>query len=177
MREGAGAVTATYALHVNGALGSDTGELYWQTDGEHPRLSVDAPSLKLVCGKVAQSALKFGEIGLQFGDFAIGFACATLVALDDAPIASSRRLLFTVAGRAQNAHRPKTTNGDVTALGDGPALAQFVPVTLSLPRAAWRAEALDASGASVHPVPVVTSTDSKISTTLAGAALSYAITR
>jgi hypothetical protein len=177
LRDGSGAVSATYALHVNGALGSDTGELYWQTEGDHPRLTVDAPALKLVCGRVAQSVLKFGGISLQFGDFAVGFACATLVALDDQPITSSRRLLFTVAGRAQNAHRPKSANGDVTVLGDGPALAQFVPVTLSLPRAAWRAEALDASGASVHAVPVVTSTDSKISTTLAGAALSYAISR
>jgi hypothetical protein len=46
-----------------------------------------------------------------------------------------------------------------------------------LPRDSWRAAALDASGASVHPVPVVTTTDSKLTTAFQGAALSYAITR
>ena len=178
LREGSGSITSSHALHVSGALGSDSGELYWEPEGPHPRFSIDAPALKLVCGMVAQSALKFGEVSLQFDDFAVGFACASLLALDEQPVAQSRRLLFTVAGRAQNAHRPKTSDRtSVEALGDGPALAQFVPVTLSLPRADWHAEALDSAGASVHPVPVVSTTDSKLSTRLQGAALSYAITR
>jgi hypothetical protein len=178
LREGSGAVTASYALHVSGALGSDSGELYWEPEGQHPRFSVDAPSLKLVCGMLAQSALKFGGVSLEFADFAAGFACVSLIALDDHPVLESRRLLFTVVGRAENAHRPKSADKtNVTALGDGPALAQFVPVTLTLPRDNWRAAALDTSGASVHSVPVVTTTDSKLTTAFQGAALSYAITR
>ena len=63
------------------------------------------------------------------------------------------------------------------AFGEGPALAQFVPVTLTLPRGAWRAQAIDSAGANLHPVPVVTVTDSKLSTVLQGAALSYSLTR
>jgi hypothetical protein len=178
LRAGTGVISASYALHVSGALGSDTGELFWESEGQHPRFSVDAPSLKLVCGVVAQSALKFSEISLEFADFGGGFACASLVAVDDLPIAKSRRLLFTVAGRAENAHQPKTADKTtIGPLGDGPALEQFVPVTLSLPRDTWHAEALDATGANAHPMPIVTSTDSKLSTTLQGAALSYAITR
>ncbi len=175
LRDGSGPVSASYALHVSGALGSDTGELFWESAGQHPRFSIDAPSLKLVCGQVARSALKFGDIGLEFGDFAGGFACASLLAIDDLPVAKSRRLLFTVAARAENAHRPKTTDRTaVGPFGDGPVLAQFVPVTLSLPRDTWRAEAL---GASTHPVPVTNTTDSKLSTVLQSATLSYALTR
>ncbi len=178
LRDGSGTVTASYALHVSGALGSDSGELYWEPEGQHPRFSVDAPSLKLVCGMLAQSALKFGDVSFEFADFATGFACASLVALDDQPVLRSRRLLFTVAGRAENAHRPKSADKtNISALGDGPALAQFVPVTLTLPRDSWRAAALDTSGANVHSVPVVTTTDSKLTTAFQGAALSYAITR
>jgi hypothetical protein len=179
LREGSGTVTASYALHVNGALGSDTGELYWEPEGQHPRFSIDAPSLKLVCGMVAQSALKLGEVGLEFDDFAAGFACASLVALDDRPIGKSRRLLFTVAGRAQNAHRAKTSDrNSVVAPGEGPVLAQFVPVTLTLPRDAWHADALDATGEVAHAVPVVATTaTSKLTTALQGAALLYSITR
>lgn len=178
MRDGPGAVTASYALHVSGALGSDSGELYWEPEGPHPRFSIDAPALKLVCGTVAESVLKFGGVSLQFDDFAVGFGCASLLALDEQPIATSRRLLFTVAGRAENAHRPKTADKtSVGPLGEGPALAQYVPVTLSLPRGAWRAEALDAGGAPAHAVPVITTSESKLTTALQGAALSYSITR
>jgi hypothetical protein len=178
LREGSGAVTASYALHVSGPLGSDSGELYWEPGGQHARFSIDAPSLKLVCGRVSQSALKFRDISLQFADFAVGFACASLVALDAQPIAQSQNLLFTVVGRAQNAHPPKTmTETAGNAFGEGPALAQFVPVTLTLPRGAWRAQALDSAGANLHSVPVVTATDSKLSTVLQGAALSYSLTR
>jgi hypothetical protein len=178
LRDGTGSISASYALHVSGALGSDTGQLFWESGGEHPRFSIDAPALKLVCGMVANSLLQFGDVSLQFQEFAGGFACASLVALDDLPIAQARRLLFTVAGRAENAHRPKSADATVVGpLGDGPALAQYVPVTLTLPRAAWHAEALDDSGASVHPVPIATANDSKLATTFEGAALSYAITR
>jgi hypothetical protein len=178
LRDGGGSVSASYALHVTGAIGSDSGELFWEPRGEHPRFSVDAPSLKLVCGTVAKSALKFGEFSLEFGDFAHGFACATLVALDGLPLRDSRRLLFNVAGRAENAHRPKATDQtQIGPLGDGPALAQFIPVTLTLPRAAWHAQALDAKGAATRPIPISTSDDSKLSTSFDVPALAYAITR
>jgi hypothetical protein len=94
------------------------------------------------------------------------------------PLRDSRRLLFNVAGRAENAHRPKATDQtQIGPLGDGPALAQFIPVTLTLPRAAWHAQALDAKGAATRPIPISTSDDSKLSTSFDVPALAYAITR
>jgi hypothetical protein len=178
IRSGSGDISASYALHVNGALGSDTGELLWDNEGAHARFSIDAPALKLVCGTVANSLLKFNGVSFEFHDFSPGFACASLLALDLQPIASARRLLLTVIGRAQNAHRAQTRDtGVVGPLGAGPALAQFVPITITLPRDAWHSDALDATGAPSHSQAVVTAADSKLSTSFEGSAISYSITR
>ncbi len=164
LRAGSGPVTASEALRLSGTLGSDNGELLWQTQGTHARFSIDAPALKAVCGWLSNSALKFNGVSFEFQNFSPGFACASLLALDDGPIESARRLLFSVSGLAQNA-------------GAGPALAQYVPITVRLPRDAWRADALDAAGQPLHGVAVVTAVESTISTAYQGAALSYAFTR
>jgi len=164
LRPGPGDVTAGYAARVTGALGSDTGELLWEAQGTHARFSIDAPALKAVCGWLSNSALQFSGIRFEFRNFSPGFACASLLSLDDASIQSARRVLFSVSGLAKN-------------VGSGPALAQYVPVTVTLPRAAWHADALDAAGKPVHPIAVDNAAESKISTTYQGAALSYAFTR
>ncbi|MEP7049216.1 MAG: hypothetical protein ABJB12_02640 [Pseudomonadota bacterium] len=179
IRKGSGEASASFGLRVNGPLGSDTGQLFWESAGPHARFSIDAPALKLVCGWVANSVLKFSGLSLEFHDFAPGFACASVLALDDEPIANARRLLLTVAASAQNGHSaPAGARIPVPALGEGPALAQYVPVTLRLPQAAWIAAALDTAGSPVHSVSVSTAGDeSKISNAIGDAALSYAITR
>jgi len=163
---------------VNGVLGSDTGELLWDARGSHARFSIDAPALKAVCGLLSNSQLEFGGASFQFSEFAPAFACASLLSLDDAPISSARRLLFSVSGLAQNARRPTVgAANEGSALAVGPALAQYVPVTVTLPRAAWHAQALDAAGKPVHSLPVVSAGSSQVSITFEGAALSYAFTR
>jgi len=165
LRAGYGEISAGYAPRVSGVLGSDTGEILWEPRGPHARFSIDAPALKAVCGLLSHTELPFAGVSFEFPAFTPGFACATLVSLDDAPIASARRLLFTVSGLAQNAAAP------------APALAQYVPVSVTLPRDTWRAEALDAAGKPLRTLPVLNERGSKISTTYAGAALSYAFTR
>jgi hypothetical protein len=169
LHPGSGEIRASDSLPTVGTLSSDTGQLLWERAGAHPRFSIDAPALKLVCGRVAQSALQFEGVSFEFSDFAGGDACASLLSLDEQPIRSSRRLLLTVAGRARNP--------DPSPHRDGPALAQYVPFTLGLPPAAWRATALDSVGDPTHALAVSTSRQSKIATSLASAALSYAITR
>jgi len=178
LRPGSGDVTAEYVQPVNGVLGSDTGELLWDARGSHARFSIDAPALKAVCGLLSNSQLEFGGASFQFSEFAPAFACASLLSLDDAPISSARRLLFSVSGLAQNARRPTVgAANEGSALAVGPALAQYVPVTVTLPRAAWHAQALDAAGKPVHSLPVVSAGSSQVSITFEGAALSYAFTR
>ncbi|HKO48210.1 MAG TPA: hypothetical protein VJV79_10830, partial [Polyangiaceae bacterium] len=164
LRAGSGEVTAGPGLRVSGVLGSDTGELLWEAHGSHARFSIDAPALKAVCGWLSSSALEFGGVSFEFQAFAPGFACASLLSLDDGPIESARRLLFSVSGLAQSA-------------GAGATLAQYVPISVTLPRSAWQAHALDAAGNPVQPLVVVHAAKSKVATTYAGAALSYAFTR
>jgi hypothetical protein len=180
LRPGSGEPSASDALNVQGTLGSDTGELLWERAGAHPRFSIDSPSLKLVCGRVAKSALRFEGVSFEFADFFGGYACASLLALDEQPIARSRRLLLTVAARAQNANPPQSPKpGSLGEFGAGPALAQYVPFSLTLPTAAWRAQALDSTGTPTHPVAVIAgaSGQAKVTTDLKDAALSYAIER
>ncbi len=178
LHSGASAIAASYALHVSGALGSDTGELYWESSGEHPRFSIDAPALEAVCGQVAKSSLKFADFSLEFADFAEGFACATLVSADGQPLARANRVLFTVTGRSQNSQRPKNADRTrVEALGAGPALAQFIPVTLGLPNGAWHAAALSATGAPKRVVPITVNGAPRLTTSLEDAALTYSLTR
>jgi hypothetical protein len=166
LRPGSGDVTSGYAERASGVLGSDTGELLWEAHGSHARFSIDAPALKAVCGFLGSSALKFSGVSLEFPNFARGFACAALLSLDDAPIATAHRLLFSISGLAQNAETDA-----------GPALAQYVPVSVTLPRGAWQAAALDAAGKPTHAMTVVNAAESKFTTTYEGASLSYAITR
>jgi len=170
LRSGSGDIIADHPAHLDGGRSSDTGELLWEPQGDHARFSIDAPALKAVCGFVTNSALKFNGVTFEFRNFAPGFACASLVSLDGSPIASARRLLLSVSGLAQNgeptAHTPKEV-----------ALAQYVPITVTLPRAAWHADALDAAGAPTHSLTVENGAESKISTAYQGAALSYGFSR
>jgi len=170
-RTGSGDVIADHPAHLGGAPSSDTGELLWEPDGEHARFTIDAPALKAVCGTVSNSVLEFNDVRFEFGSFAPGFACASLLSLDGTPIASARRLLFSVSGLAQNGRSMQASTPSEVAL------AQYVPVAVVLPRARWQAAALDAAGAATRSLPVESGAESKIATAYQGAALSYAFTR
>ncbi|HYP99988.1 MAG TPA: hypothetical protein VER96_15035 [Polyangiaceae bacterium] len=171
IRPGSGDVTAGHAPKGSNLLGSDTGELLWKPQGDHARFSIDTPALAAVCGFLANSVLDFHDTSFEFHTFAPGFACASLISLDGTPIRSARRLLFTVAGRAINDTWPNTKPPVEVAR------AQIVSATVTLPRDAWRAVALDASHAPGHPITVENATVSKITTDHQDPALSYAFTR
>ena len=180
LRAGSGDVTAGRSSPVSGVLGSDTGELLWDAQGNHARFSIDAPSLKAVCGWLSNSALDFHGVKFELADFSPGFACASLLSLDDAPIATARRLLLSVSGLARNAQGSQAgAPNALSPFGAGPALAQYVPIRVTLPRAPWHADALDAAGQPTHALAVahVNAAESTISTAYQGAAMSYAFTR
>jgi len=170
LRPGPGQITVSNApRRTAGPVGSDTGELLWEAGGKHARFSIDAPQLKAVCGFLSDSALEFSGVRFHFDSFSPGFACASLLALDQAPLENARQLLFTVSGLARNS----SSSPSLSEL----ALAQYVPITVTLQRDAWRAEALDAAGMPTHTVPIVNGVASTFSTSYQGAALSYAFTR
>lgn len=173
LRPGSGDVTTDRAARATETLGSDTGELLWKPRGDHARFSIDTPALAAVCGFVSNSALQFRDASFEFHSFAPAFACASLVSLDGSPIRSARRLLFTVAGFARSA--PLSGTDPATEL----TTAQSVPVTVTLPHDTWRAYALDAFAAPMHPVAVDNAAQSKLSTRAANQhpAQSYALIR
>ena len=169
LRAGSGEVTASRNAPVSGTLTSETNELLSEPQGQHARFSIDAPSLKAVCGFVSDSVLEFRSVSLQFRSFSPGFACASLLSLDDRPLESAQRILLSVSGLSQNAAQsPSSPTAEV-------ARAQYVPLTVTLPRGAWHANALDAAGAPEQSLPVIDG--NRISTDFRSAALAYAFTR
>lgn len=171
LRPGAGPIEATSSIPKSSIFGSDTGELLWDPLSPHERFSIDAPALKLVCGRIANSSLAFKGVRLEVRDFAPGFACVSLLSLDEQPIASARRLLLNVVGLAQNASGPDHGNDA------GPALAQYVPISVTLPADRWSVRALDANGSPIRTLPALKEPDFQFSTQFESATLAYAITR
>jgi hypothetical protein len=158
LRPGSGEPRASHALQPSSTLGSDTGELLWVNDGPHPRFSVDAPALKMVCGRLSETRLELGAVSFEMAAFSPDFACVALVALDGAAVASSRRLLLTVAGDARSGR---------------PARAQYVPFSLVLPSGAWQALPL---AAKAQP-RALSGARPRLDTAATDAALSWLVTR
>jgi hypothetical protein len=136
------------AIETSAAKPSDTGELDWQFGQEPPRFLVQAPGFRLAAGKIGASAVKLSDVLVEVGEVASGYATVQLVALDEAPIAESRRVLLSVAARVENQgmgwNESRTSVSD--QWGKGPTLAERVPLRITLPGSGWRAEPLDGSG-------------------------------
>ena len=94
---------------------------------------------------------------MDFPMFGNNFASFTLTTVDAKPIAISKRLLLTIVGHVEK--EGMIWNADRTSVGTnwghGPALAEGIPVTVTLANAGvthvW---ALDSTGARAHDVPV-----------------------
>lgn len=106
-------------------------------------------------GFVADQAVVAGPLSMKFGKFAGGFATAALAATDGKPLATSRRLLLTLAGRVEN--KGWKWNAERTSVGDdwgrGPVVCERVPATVTLKGAAYRVFALDGRGKRIKEVP------------------------
>jgi hypothetical protein len=117
--------------------------------------TVDAPSLRIAAGKIAGRTVTVGDVGMTVGELPRDDASIALVALDGLPIASSKQMLLVSVARVENT--AMRWNGDRTGLtswGHGPALAEYVPLTVTLPGPEWRAERLDPTGAIAAEVPI-----------------------
>ncbi|MDR3710344.1 MAG: hypothetical protein P4L33_18760 [Capsulimonadaceae bacterium] len=121
-----------------------------------------------VAGFVGGQSLDPGIAKLTFPPFGNNFAAFTLVSLDTKPLNTSRRLLLTITGKAENLDMG--WNADRTSVGKnwghGPVQAEGIPATVTLANAnvkhVW---ALDPTGARAKAVPV----------TVAGGAASFTI--
>jgi hypothetical protein len=135
----------------NGAITSDTGQIVWEAESVSPRFSVNAPAFRFAAGALKNQKLELGDITLEVGDVARDYACISLVALDEKPIAQSHAILLAVAGRVENANMGwnarRTSVGE--RWGNGPTRAEFVPLSVYLPGENWHAFSLDGSGAKI----------------------------
>jgi hypothetical protein len=168
-----GEVKGGAALHVAAPYSSSTGELYWEPEGPHARFSVNAPALKVACGELSDTRLRLGAVLLSFESFQPGYACVTLVSLDDEPVETSKRLLLTAVGQIENTIAIKQPR--FNSLGAGPPLAQYVPLTITLP-GRWQATALDLRGTPTLSLSAGGATQSELRLPAAAHALSFLLT-
>jgi hypothetical protein len=108
-----------------------------------------APAAATFVGYIGAATLSAGDVQLTTEAFGNNFAAVTVVATDGQPLASSRRILVTVCGRAEN--QGMVWNADRTSVGTrwgrGPTIAQYVPARVRLPvSGAPKVYALDSTG-------------------------------
>ena len=93
-----------------------------------------SPSAQSVAGYVGGQTVTLGANALTFPAFGNGFAAATLTAMDRRPLAESRRLLLTLAGKVENQdmgwNAARTSVGN--KWGHGPTVAEGIPAAVSL---------------------------------------------
>ena len=134
---------------------SDCGAIRWHPDDpEGAWCAVAAPALRLLVGHVAGRSFDVGNAKLTvearpWPKTLPAYACISLVALDDKAIAASRKLLLAASARTEN--QGMQWNADRTSLarngwGRGPTVSEAVPLSLELPGAPVKAQALDALG-------------------------------
>lgn len=134
---------------------SDSREISWKSQSP-PQFLVVAPAARIAVGQLASQRIELGDVTIEVGKMEKNYACLALVALDEKPVAESRKLLLAVSARLENQgmgwNANRTSVG--TKWGSGPTMAEFVPLTVTLPRGSWRAQALDGAGAPRAELPL-----------------------
>jgi hypothetical protein len=108
-------------------------------------------------GFLGGQTIECGPVRMDVPEFGNNFASLMLVSLDGKPIAKSERLLLSVIGKAENTAMVwNATRTSVGAYwGRGPALAEGIPIHLTIAGSALRhAYGLDAAGARERDAPV-----------------------
>ncbi len=96
-------------------LNSDTGQLRW--DRSANTFAVNAPRSKVVVGTLGGKSTYLDELQIAMPPSQSNWAAFALSSLDGADIARSKRLLLTVAGKAENVGM--TWNADRSSVGTG----------------------------------------------------------
>lgn len=150
---------------LNGSTGqdashivSDSGEIVFDRRSEgQESLQVTAPSARLLIGYVGGRDHVLGDVTLSVktGTYR-NYANIALVALDEKSIAESRRVLLTAVARVENKFQQwddqRTTIG--SSWGEGPTMAEPVPLTITMPGAGWRAHTLNGKGQILAEIPM-----------------------
>jgi hypothetical protein len=135
--------------------GKQPPQVAWRADDA--RFTAAAPALRVAAGRIAGQKIDLGDVTFAVGELPRGDAAVALVALDGLPIAQSKRALLVAAARVENTGmRFNDDRTGLTSWGRAPTLAEYVPLTVTLPWPTFRAQRLDAAGAAVAELPVIT---------------------
>jgi hypothetical protein len=131
------------------------GPIVWNAAAPAPTFTVDAPALRVAAGKIAGTAFDVGDVHFAVGDLPRGDASIALVALDALPLALSKEMLLVAVARVENtAMKWNAERTGLTSWGHGPAVAEYVPLTVTVPWPQLRAERLDPAGGIAAPLAV-----------------------
>jgi hypothetical protein len=131
------------------------GRILWQPTTASPSFQVVAPGLRITAGKIAGTDSWLEGVRFAVGEMPRGDASIALVALDGLPLSTSKQMLLVSVARVENTGmRWNDSRTGLTSWGHGPALAEYVPLTVTLPGPELRAERLDPTGAIAAEVPV-----------------------
>ena len=129
-------------------LVSDTGQIFWDTRSNVFR--VDAPRSKVAIGTLGGRKTFLDELSITMPPSVSNWAMVGLSSLDGADVSSSRRLLLTVCGKAENLNMG--WNADRSSVGskwgDGPTQVEGITADIALSTDLTNATvwALDSSG-------------------------------
>ena len=123
-------------------------QIVWSAAPPAPAFTVDAPALRVAAGRIAGTAFDVGDVHFAVGDLPRGDASVALVALDGLPLSLSKEMLLVAVARVENSGMKwNSDRTGLTSWGHGPAMAEFVPLIVTLPGPQLRAERLDPAGA------------------------------
>ena len=150
-------------------LSSPDNNVVWDaTDAKKPWLQVNAPASRAAWGMIANRKITLGSLTLDIGSTDRDYAVICLTSLDGLPLETSKHLLLTAMGTAENTGM--VWNAERTSVGrkwgKGPALMNGIAAQLSLASNITSIRALDATG---KPLP---SSNLKIAHTASGSSWS-----
>ena len=137
------------------ALAAAAPVVRWEAAPPRPTFTVEAPALRLATGRIAGTTLTLGDVDLAVGELPRGDAAIALVALDGQPVKDSKTLLLVAVARVENsAMQFNAERTGLTSWGHGPAVAERIPLTVTLPGSFTRADRLDPAGAAAASLPL-----------------------
>jgi hypothetical protein len=134
-------------VEVKDVRTSDTGEMAWEPGAKQPSFIVNAPAFRMAAGMLSGRKVALGDATVEFVKLEKDYACVSLVALDGKPLAESKKVLVSLAGRVENQgmgwNEKRTSVG--REWGRGPTVAERIGAKLTL-QGKWKAERLDGKG-------------------------------
>lgn len=107
-----------------------------------------SPASQTVVGFVGGQTVTLGPVTMTFPQFGNNFAAVTLTAMDNQPLAQSKRMLLTLAGKVEN--QGMVWNAGRTSVGNqwghGPSVAEGIPATVTFTSPIAQVYALDGTG-------------------------------